>query len=65
MAMFVLSNMAAVPMITYQIVLSGTDLTTLFCDFLRTIYSTSFGAELQSLVSETFYAISNVINEGF
>ena len=44
--MFTLSNMTAVPMITYQIVLSGTDLTSLFCDFLRTAYSTHFGAEL-------------------
>ena len=65
MVMFTLSNMTAVSMITYQIVLSGTDLTSLFCDFLLTAYSTHFGAELQNLVSETFYTISNVINEGF
>ena len=65
MCMFTLSNMMAVPEVTYEIVLTYDDFLRLLCDFIRTIFDTTYGAPLINILNETFYAICNLINEGF
>ena len=63
--MFALSNMMAVSDIACEIALNDDSLLCLLCDLIQTIYKTYYGAPLLNLLINTFYAICNLITEGF
>ena len=62
--MFALSNMMAVSDIAREIALTDS-LLRLLNDLISTIYKTYYGVLLINLLNETFFAISNLITEGF